>query len=166
MHKLSENSSNEPIKEKKNLKTDNLKEKKPDKTKLHSLHKPIASNEDWINFFNTKKMSPFARNYFGNMSFKNFDNGVITLIVNPESSKIPENILSEFKAILKESFSKEVEVNFEVGNVLNSPLAVKDIENTKKHNEAKSSIKSDKDIENFINKFNGKIKEDTIKPIK
>ena len=166
LHKLSENSSNEPIKEKKNLKTNNLKEKKPDKTKLHSSDKPIASNEDWINFFNTKKMSPFARNYFGNMSFKDFDDGTMTLIVNSESSEIPENIHSEFKAILKESFLKEVEVNFEVGTVIDSPLAVQDAENTKKYNEAKSSIEDDKDIQSFMNKFNGKIKEDTIKPIK
>ena len=166
LHKLSENSSNEPIKEKKNLKTDNLKEKKPDKTKLHSSDKLIASNEDWINFFNTKKMSPFARNYFGNMSFKDFDDGAMTLLVNSESSEIPENILSEFKTILKELFSKEVEVNFEVGTVIDSPLAVNDAENSKKYNEAKSSIKHDKDIKNFVNKFNGKIKEDTIKPIK
>ena len=166
LHKLSENSSNEPIKEKKNLKTDNLKEKKPDKTKSHSSDKLIASNEDWINFFNTKKMSPFARNYFGNMSFKDFDDDTMTLIVNSESSEIPENILSEFKTILKELFSKEVEVNFEVGTVIDSPLAVNDAENSKKYNEAKSSIKDDKDIKNFVNKFNGKIKEDTIKPIK
>ncbi len=166
LHKLSENSSNEPIKEKKNLKTDNLKEKKPDKTKLHSSDKLIASNEDWINFFNTKKMSPFARNYFGNMSFKDFDDDTMTLIVNSESSEIPENILSEFKTILKELFSKEVEVNFEVGTVIDSPLAVNDAENSKKYNEAKSSIKDDKDIKIFLNKFNGKIKEDTIKPIK
>ena len=111
-------------------------------------------------------MSPFARNYFGNMSFKDFDDGAMTLIVNSESSEIPENILSEFKTILKELFSKEVEVNFEVGTVIDSPLAVNDAENSKKYNEAKSSIKDDKDIKNFVNKFNGKIKEDTIKPIK
>ena len=157
LHKLSENSTNAPKEEKKNLKKDNLKEKKLDKAKLDSLDKLIVSNEDWINFFNTKKMSPFARNYFGNMSFKDFDDGTMTLIVNSESSEIPENIHSEFKAILKESFLKEVEVNFEVGTVIDSPLAVQDAENTKKYNEAKSSIEDDKDIQSFMNKFNGKI---------
>jgi len=166
LHKLSENPPNEHIEEKKNLKKDNLKEKKIDKTKSESSDHLIANNEDWINFFNSKKMSPFARNYFGNMSFKNFDNGIMTLIVNSESGEMPENILSEFKAILKELFLKEVEVNFELGTVIDSPLAVKDAENTKKYNEAKSSIKDDKDIQNFMNKFNGKIKEDTIKPLK
>ena len=90
----------------------------------------------------------------------------MTLIVDSKSIEIPENIHSEFKAILRESFLKEVEVNFEVGTVIDSPLAVNDAENTKKYNEAKSSIKDDKDIKNFINKFNGKIREDTIKPIK
>ena len=90
----------------------------------------------------------------------------MTLMVNSESAEMPENILLEFKTILKESFSEEVEVNFEVGTVIDSPLAVKDAENTKKYNEAKSSIRDDKDIKNFMNKFNGKIKEDTIKPIK
>ena len=166
LHKLSESSLDKPIEEKKNLKKDNSKEKKLNKTESDQSDSIIVSNKDWVNFFNITKMSPFARNYFGNMSFKDINNGVMTLMVNSESTEIPENILSEFKAILKESFSKEVEVNFEVGNVVNSPLAVKDIENTKKHNEAKSSIKDDKDIQNFINKFNGKIKEDTIKPIK
>ena len=166
LHKLSENSTNVLKEEKKNLKKDNLKEKKSDKVKLDSLDNLIASNEDWVNFFNTKKMSPFARNYFGNMSFKDFDDGVMTLIVDSKSIEIPENIHSEFKAILRESFLKEVEVNFEVGTVIDSPLAVNDAENSKKYNEAKSSIKDDKDIQNFVNKFNGKIKEDTIKPIK
>ena len=166
LHKLSENPSNEPIEEKKNLKKDNSKEKKIYKTKSESSERLIVNNEGWINFFNSKKMSPFARNYFGNMSFKNFDNGIMTLIVNSESGEMPENILSEFKAIIKKLFLKEVEVNFEVGSVIDSPLAVKDAENTKKHDEAKSSIKDDKDIQNFMNKFNGKIKEDTIKPLK
>jgi DNA polymerase III subunits gamma and tau domain III. len=166
LHKLAESSSDKPIEEKKNLKKDNSKEKKLIKTKSNQSDRLIASNEDWVNFFNTTKMSPFARNYFGNTSFKDFNNGVMTLIVNSESAEIPENILLEFKTILKESFSKEVEVNFEVGTVIDSPLEVKDVENTKKYNEAQSSIKGDKDIQNFINKFNGKIKEDTIKPIK
>ena len=166
LHKLSESSSDKSIEEKKNLKKDNSKEKKPNKTKSDRSDCLIASNEDWVNFFNTAKMSPFARNYFGNMSFKNFDNGVMTLIVNSEFSEMPENILSEFKAILKELFLKDVEVSFEVGTVIDSPLAVKDVENTKKYNQAQSSIKGDKDIQNFVNKFNGKIKEDTIKPIK
>jgi len=166
LHKLSESSSDKPIEEKKNLKKDNSKEKKTNKTKSDQSACLITSNEDWVNFFNTAKMSPFARNYFGNTSFKDFNNGVMTLMVNSESAEMPENILLEFKTILKESFSEEVEVNFEVGTVIDSPLAVKDAKNTKKYNEAKSSIKDDKDIKNFMNKFNGKIKEDTIKPIK
>ena len=168
LHKLSVNPSNKHLEEKKNLKKDKKQENNVDKNKSEPSDVLILSNEAWINFFNTntKVMSPFARNYFGNMSFKDFSNDVMTLIVNSESVEVPENTLLEFKSILKESFSKEVKVNFEVGTVIDSPLEVfnKDVEN--KYNEAKSSIEDDKDIQNFMNKFNGKIKEDSIKPIK
>ncbi len=168
LHKLSENPLNKSLEEKKNLKEDKKKEEKTDKTKSELSDVLSFSKKDWINFFNktTKIMSPFTRNYFGNMSFKDFSNDVMTLIVNSESVEVPKNILLEFKSILKEFFSKEIEVNFEVGTVIDSPLAVKDAENIKKYNEAKSSIKDDKDIQTFMNKFNGIIKEDTIKPIK
>ena len=29
----------------------------------------IKNDNDWVTFFNNSKMSPFARNYFGNMAF-------------------------------------------------------------------------------------------------
>ena len=43
---------------------------------------------------------------------------------------------------------------------------LKDLENKKHHDEARKSIDEDINIQDFIKKFDGKIKTDTIKPIK
>ena len=90
----------------------------------------------------------------------------LTLIKNSEAGDIPENIFLEFKSILKETFLKNIEVIIQSGNPVNSPLELKDLENKKHHDEARKSIDEDIDIQDFIKKFDGKIKTDTIKPIK
>ena len=77
-----------------------------------------------------------------------------------------ENIFLEFKSILKEAFLKNIEVIIQSGNPVDSPLQLKDLENKKHHDEARKSIDEDINIQDFIKKFDGKIKTDTIKPIK
>ena len=48
--------------------------------------------------------------------------------------------------------------------MIDSPLSKKANEETKKQEEANLSINDDIDIQNFIKKFDGKIKSNTIKP--
>ena len=111
-------------------------------------------------------MSPFARNYFGNMSLNSFGDNSLILCSSSEMNEVPENIISEFKSILQNKFSESISIKIEVGDVLNSPI--EEEQNNKKNEKrvAETDINKDKEIQNFINKFNGKIKTDTIKPIK
>ena len=111
-------------------------------------------------------VSPFARNYFGSMSFHSYSGFTLTLIANEDMGEVPENIMTEFKSSLKDKFSNKIDVKIQTGNTSNSPIATSNRRNKKHQNDAENNIKSDKDIQSFINKFNGKIKSDTIKPIK
>ena len=111
-------------------------------------------------------MSPFARNYFSNMCFKSYDNNKLILIKEAEAADVPENILLEFKSILKKFFDNEFEILFEVGNVISSPASINDNKNKEDQDNAEKSLYEDQDIKDFIKKVNGKIKTETIKPLK
>ena len=162
-------SSNEGS-EKKNLKKNRLEPTNDDGKKTETIIDSdrvlIENNDQWINFFNSSQMSPFARNYFGNMMFESYKNNKLTLIKSSEIDIVPENILSEFKLIFKKSFKKEIEVFFQDGNVTNTPMLINDISEKKDQDIANKSLYEDKDIKDFMKKFGGKIKEETIKPIK
>ena len=167
LQKLSEgiSSNKDDSAEKKNFKKSELKVQKPKDIKV--INKNIfKNNEDWISFFNNTEMSPFVRNYFGNMSLESFKENKLTLIKDSKIGDIPENIILEFKSVVKGFFEIEVEVFFEVGNVVSSPLSLKDIKHKEDMDIAQKSIYEDQDIKEFMKKFNGKIKTDTIKPIK
>jgi DNA polymerase III, gamma/tau subunits len=88
LHKLTETSASIPKEEKKNLKKDKSEELEKN---IYTSKSLINSNKEWADFFNRIKMSPFARNYFGSMSFKNFDKEIVTL-VSSEPIEIPKNI--------------------------------------------------------------------------
>ena len=176
LHKLSENPSTNIIKEeKKNLKKEISKTSNLNEDRSRFSSKLINSNNEWVNFFisQSEKMSPFVRNYFGYMSFKSFDEKSIKLIaestrqgLDDSENDIPKNILLEFESILKDFFSKDIKVNIEIGNVIDSPLQIEAVKNKEKYNNAEKNIKKNKSIKNFMKKFNGKIKEKSIKPIK
>jgi hypothetical protein len=100
------------------------------------------------------------------MMFESYKNNKLTLIKSSEIDTVPENILSEFKLIFKKSFKKEIEVFFQDGNVTNTPMLINDISEKKDQDIANKSLYEDKDIKDFMKKFGGKIKEETIKPIK
>ena len=169
LQKLSDDSSSNETNnsEKKTLKkVDNkLDIQKPD-LKDNNKSLSINNNDDWVTLFNSLEMSPFARNYFGNMSLNSFRDNSLILCSSPEINEVPENIISEFKSILQNKFSESISIKIEVGDVLNSPIVEE--QNNKKNEKrvAETDINKDKEIQNFINKFNGKIKTDTIKPIK
>ena len=167
LQKLNEgvSSKKEDSPEKKNFKKSELdiRESKSTEVKTNYLFK---NNEDWISFFNNTEMSPFARNYFGNMSLESFKDNKLSLIMDSKTGDIPENIILEFKSVIKNFFEIEVELLFQVGNVESSPLSLKDIKHKEDLDNAEKSIYEDQDIKEFMDKFNGKIKTETIKPIK
>ena len=169
LQKLSEsNNSIEPKEtQKKNLKND-FDTYSTSKNIEEVSKKLITSNEHWISFFESNKMSPFARNHFGEMSFKSFVNDTLTLIKKSDAPDVPENILLEFKTVFKEYYGveKNLNIKFNVGEVINSPFKAINERESKKLASATKNIKEDKDIQNFLKKFNGTLKEDSIKPLK
>ena len=87
LQKLSE--SNVPSSdEKKNLKINNLDANEKSK-KVKSIepepkinNSEIKNDKDWLIFFETLEISPFARNYYGNMSFISHTNNKLSLMIN------------------------------------------------------------------------------------
>jgi len=52
----------------------------------------ITTKDEWIIFFNTLDLSPFARNYFGYLSFQELSGNILILNTNDEEDSIPENV--------------------------------------------------------------------------
>ena len=170
LQKLSEN--NQKIRssnsEKKSLKKvdEGIKKAKSPLPKVSSEEKFLNNNEDWVKLFNSLELSPFARNYFGNMSlFSHNDEGMI-LKADLNLGDVPENIMSEFKTTVESVFSNKINIKIEKGNVINSPIQLNESKIEKEESLAKDQISKDKEIQDFVEKFNGKIKPETIKPSK
>ena len=168
LQKLSENNQN--IKsgnsEKKSLKKvdKGIKKAKSPLSKELSEEKFLNNNEDWVKLFNSLELSPFARNYFGNMSlFSHNDEGMI-LKADLNLGDVPENIMSEFKTTVESIFSNKINIKIEKGNVINSPIKLNESKIEKEESLAKDQISKDKEIQDFVEKFNGKIKPESIKP--
>ena len=160
----SNESKNDDNPEKKSLKKVDVKIE----TSVNDIKKDeiINSNDDWITLFDSLSVSPFARNYFGSMSFHSYSEFTLTLVANEDMGEVPENIMTEFKSSLKDKFSNKIDIKIKTGSTSDSPIATTNRRNEKHQSDAENNINSDKDIQSFINKFNGKIKSDTIKPIK
>ena len=100
------------------------------------------------------------------MSFHSYSKSILTLVANEDMGEVPENIMIEFKFSLKNKLSNEIDIKIQTGSTSDSPIETLNRRNEKDQSDAENNISSDKDIQSFINKFNGKIKSDTIKPIK
>ena len=98
------------------------------------------------------------------LSFHNDEAMILKADIN--SDDIPENIMLEFKSALESKFLNKIDIKIEKGDVTNSPINTNESKIKKETNFAKNQIKKDEGIQNFIKKFNGKIKSDTIKPSK
>ena len=170
LQKLSENNqdSTPSNSEKKNLKKVDEKIKKVNSpsSEESSKKKFLNNNEDWVKLFNSLKLSPFARNYFGNMSLFSHNNEGMILKADLNLGEVPENIMSEFKTAVESIFSNKINIKIEKGDVINSPIQLNESKIEKEDNLAKDQISNDKEIQDFVKKFNGKIKPETIKPSK
>ena len=182
LHKIEEsNAKRTPINtgEKKNLKIDTPKAKnfKEDKQEI-SKEVPqvdisvssdnqvikIATKNEWVAFFNSLNLSPFARNYFGYLSFKELSGNTLTLHTNDEENTIPENVFKEFNLICKEKLKYDVEIKIEHGDVSSSPINLHNKHEAESQNKAEKSISSNQSIQNFLKKHKGNIDEGSIKP--
>ena len=182
LHKIEEsNAKRTPINtgEKKTLKIDTPKAKnfKEDKQEI-SKEVPqvdksvssdnqvinIATKNEWVAFFNSLNLSPFARNYFGYLSFKELSGNTLTLNTNDEENTIPENVFKEFSLICKEKLKYDVEIKIEHGDASSSPINLHNKHEAESQNKAEKSISSNQSIQNFLKKHKGNIDEGSIKP--
>ena len=182
LHKIEEsNAKRTPINtgEKKTLKIDTPKAKnfKEDKQEI-SKEVPqvdksvssdnqvinIATKNEWVAFFNSLNLSPFARNYFGYLSFKELSGNTLTLHTNDEENTIPENVFKEFSLICKEKLKYDVEIKIEHGDASSLPINLHTKHEAESQNKAEKSISSNQSIQNFLKKHKGNIDEGSIKP--
>ncbi len=170
LQKLSENNQDNSSSnsEKKSLKKVDKKIKKTNRPPFEksSENKFLNNNEDWVKLFNSLELSPFARNYFGNMSFFSHNDEGMILKADLNLGEVPENIMSEFKTSVESIFSHKVNIKIEKGDVINSPIQLNESKIEQEENLAKDQISKDREIQDFVEKFNGKIKPETIKPSK
>ena len=182
LHKIEEsNAKRTPINtgEKKTLKIDtpkakNFKEDKQEISKeVPQVDKSVSSDDqviniatknEWVAFFNSLNLSPFARNYFGYLSFKELSGNTLTLHTNDEENTIPENVFKEFSLICKEKLKYDVEIKIEHGDASSSPINLHNKHEAESQNKAEKSISSNQSIQNFLKKHKGNIDEGSIKP--
>jgi len=71
--------------------------------------------------------------------------------------KIKKNIIVSKIVII--TFLNKIDIKIEKGDVNNSPIQVNESKMKEEESYAKNQINNDKDIQKFIEKFNGKIKK-------
>jgi DNA polymerase-3 subunit gamma/tau len=188
LHKLDDQSKNSNT-EKKNLKTEQVAitplEESSDKIESKSKSEitkkdkesikneddvkftnfSIESNDQWIQFFNSLELSPFARNYFGYLQFESFNDFSLVLTTTNEDNKIPENVYKEFKSTCEGYFKKTISIEIKHGNASQSPIEQKEKQETERQLRAEKAVLSDPTIQKFLDKHDGNIKDGSIKPI-
>jgi DNA polymerase-3 subunit gamma/tau len=189
LHKLDEQ-ANKPNIEKKNLKTEQIKitpQEKPsvkiesqstfnvnniekEAKKNQDVSKSIntisiKNNEQWIEFFNSLELSPFARNYFGYLEFESFNDSSLVLITSNEDNKIPENVYKEFESQCEDYLKKTITIEIKNGNASQSPIHQKEKQETDRQLRAEKEVLSNPSIQKFLDKYGGNIKDGSIKPI-
>tara|TARA_B100000700_G_scaffold189340_1_gene208593 strand:- start:266 stop:817 length:552 start_codon:yes stop_codon:yes gene_type:complete len=177
LQKLSEsNEVDKSAPEKKNLKTEHTpaekKVKEKDVSDNHANNDSsksdieLKNNSDWIRFFKSMSISPFARNYYGNMSFLSYKDYELSLIIEDSVGDVPENIEIEFTSELKSMLAENIKIKYKIGKVTDSPIEIQSKLKQESLDEAQSNIKNDESIQKFVKKFKGSIKDDSIKPVK
>jgi len=191
LHKIDQSPPSATVEEKKNLKTESLSkssksELQPEVKVVEAIHesktpvilkeintktppvingKIINSSESWVSFFDSLDISVFARSYFGYLSYASYENNTLILVGLDEENKIPDNIFSEFKLACMSILGDDLDIKVEHGHVDSSPLGIKDNEAANKQTIAEENITQDASIQNFLKKFDGSIKDGSIKPI-
>jgi DNA polymerase-3 subunit gamma/tau len=191
LHKIDQSPPSATVEEKKNLKTESLSkssksELQPEVKVVEAIHesktpvilkeintkappvingKIINSSESWVSFFDSLDISVFARSYFGYLSYESYENNMLILVGLDEENKIPDNIFSEFKSACMSILGDDLDIKVEHGHADSSPLGIKDIEAANKQTIAEENITQDASIQNFLKKFDGSIKDGSIKPI-
>ena len=127
--------------------------------------KAIEAYSDWNRIYESLELSPFAEAIFGNLEFISHEKSLITLRGDIEKSAIPNNVLKEFEDACTKILKVKIVLKFETGSSDNSPENIKLQESNIKQSAAETSIQKDVEIQNIIEKYNGKIQKDSIKSL-
>jgi hypothetical protein len=111
------------------------------------------------------KLSPFARNYFGYLQFESFNNLSLVLVSSSKDNKIPENVHKEFKSACEDYFKKNISIEIKKGNVTQSPINHSEKKDADRQLRAEKDVMSDPSIKRFLDKYDGNIKDGSIKPL-
>ena len=125
----------------------------------------LNSNSDWIKLFDLLSLSPFARNYYGNLSFVSFKESLLTLSRADEKNLIPENVSKEFQTVLNSYFGFDIVIEIIKGDSHDSPLDYKKKVESDRQSVAEKNILSDPSIQKFLDKHDSSIKDGSIKPV-
>ncbi|MEL0172864.1 MAG: DNA polymerase III, subunit gamma and tau, partial [Gammaproteobacteria bacterium] len=120
---------------------------------------------EWLTLFNSLTLSPFARNYFGCLSFKSFNKKHLILVSSDDEYKIPENVFNEFISACSKYFNESISVEIAQGAVTNSPLQHNKKIEEDRQAKAEQDILGNSSIQKFLNKYDGKIIDDSIKSL-
>ena len=127
--------------------------------------KNLNSKSDWIKLFDLLSLSPFARNYYGNLSFVSYKESLLILSGADEKNLIPENVSKEFQTVLNSYFGFDIVVEIIKGDSHDSPLNYKKKVESDRQSAAEKNILSDPSIQKFLDKHDGTIKDGSIKPV-
>ena len=125
----------------------------------------INSHEEWNILFEKLNLSVFATNYFSKLSFKEYKNNEIFLEAEEDFLDIPVKVVEEFEQECSIKLDQKIGVKLEIGNSEISPGNEKKIQNEINTKQAEENIKNDETIQNFLKKIDGRIVDDSIKPI-
>jgi len=124
----------------------------------------IKTHNEWIIFFNSLDLSPFARNYFGHLSFNSFEGKELILNTGDDEGNIPENVFKEFSSICGLKLKADIEIKIEHGDISLSPINAQNKKEAANQEKAEKSISSNQSIQNFLKKHSGNIDKTSIKP--
>jgi len=109
-------------------------------------------------------LSPFARNYFGHLSFNSFEGKELILNTGDDEGNIPENVFKEFSSICGLKLKADIEIKIEHGDISLSPINAQNKKEAANQEKAEKSISSNQSIQNFLKKHSGNIDKTSIKP--
>ena len=98
-------------------------------------------------------------------SFKSFNKKHLILVSSDDEYKIPENVFNEFISACSKYFNESISVKFAQGAVTNSPIRHNKKIEEDRQAKAEQDILGNSSIQKFLNKYDVKIIDDTIKSL-
>jgi hypothetical protein len=82
-----------------------------------------------------------------------------------EENNIPENVFKEFQTVLNEYYGFKIAVEIKQGDNNNSPINHKKKIESDRQSRAEKNVLSDPSIQKFLEKYDGNIRDGSMKPV-